>query len=273
MKYYYRQNIARYEKMRRMGVEAWADQVYGGEDLPKFDTREFLDDVLKRIRFANASPSALELGTGVGPGANYLAERGFRVDGIDLIPEAIAQAREIAERRGLDIRYDVMDVTQLSLVGPSYDLIVDSYCLQSIVLDEDREAVFSAVKARLAPKGYYLISTAMYAEYRHHRCHKVVDEATGRIFDRYDEDCLFEAHTGLHYEPYTHGDDVDDSPSSYEDAIAVNGDTFVPLRRYLDGEGLREEVESHGFEVLLQSGEETENLVAVHRGSGVALSA
>jgi hypothetical protein len=41
-----------------------------------------------------------------------------------------------------------------------YDLVLDSYCLQSIVTDQDRGAVFSAVRARLKPSGYYVISTA-----------------------------------------------------------------------------------------------------------------
>lgn len=50
MKYYYRQNIARYEKMRRMGVEAWARDTYGGTDYGDFSSRQFLDDVVPRIR-------------------------------------------------------------------------------------------------------------------------------------------------------------------------------------------------------------------------------
>ena len=271
MKYYYRQNIARYEKMKRMGIEAWAGETYGGLDYGDFSSRAFLDDVLPRIRLENPRPLALELGTGVGPGAVYLAERGFRVYGVDLIPEAIEQARKIASARGLENQYEVMDVTQIPRTGPQYDLIVDSYCFQCIVLDEDRHSVFAAVKARLAPHGYYLVSTAMYVDHRHHPGEKITDEPTGRTFDRYDEDCLFEAGSGLHYEPYTHRDDVMDTPSSYEDAITVNGKVFVPLRRYLDGEGLKREVESYGLDVIHQSGDVTENLVAVHQGSGVSL--
>jgi 2-polyprenyl-3-methyl-5-hydroxy-6-metoxy-1,4-benzoquinol methylase len=232
MKYYYRQNIARYEKMTRIGVEAWARATYGGTDYSDFSSRQFLDDVVPMIHCRNPRPAALELGTGVGPGAIYLAERGFRVYGVDLIPEVIEQARAIALVRGLDNEYEVMDVTSIPRTGPAYDLIVDSYCLHSIVLDEDRNAVFSAVKTRLAPDGYYLVSSAMYVDHRHHPGEKIADELEGRSFDRYDEDCLFEAGIDLHYEPYISRDDVEDTPASYKDAINVNGQVYVPLRRY-----------------------------------------
>ena len=107
MKYYYSQNVARYEKMRRLGVEAWADQTYGGTDYADFSSRSFLDDVVPRLQFAEPDLTALELGTGVGPGAIYLTGSGFKVSGIDLIPEAIEQARKIATDLDLDIQYDV----------------------------------------------------------------------------------------------------------------------------------------------------------------------
>jgi SAM-dependent methyltransferase len=273
VKYYYSQNISRYEKMRRLGVEAWADETYGGTDYADFSSKPFLDDVVPRLRFAEPDRTALELGCGVGPGAIYLTGSGFKVSGIDLIPEAIEQARKIATDLHLEIQYDVLDVTEIPRIGPHFDLIVDSYCLQSIVLDEDREAVLSAVKSRLAPTGYYLVSTAMYVEHRHRPQEKVVDGDTGRSFDRYDEDCIFEPQSGLHYEPYRRRDGVDDTPTSCEEAILVNGQPYVQLRRYLDGRGLKNEVESYGFEVIYQSGDETENLVAVHRTSGVTLKA
>lgn len=273
MKYYYRENIARYEELRRMGTEAWAESVYGGTDYADFSSREFLEDVIPRLRLQSDRPTALELGCGVGPGAMFLAERGFQVHGVELIEEAVIEGRRICATRGLDVTYEALDVTTLPPSGPAFDIIVDSYCLQSIVLDEDRAKVFGAVKGRLAPKGYYIVSTAMYYAPRHSPDEQTVDAATGRVFDRYDEDSLYEASTDLHYERYTKRDDVHDNPGSYEDAITVNGEVYVPLRRYRDGERLAREIESYGFDVLYQSGDVRENLVAVHKGSGVVLYA
>ena len=140
MRNYLRENVERYRRMARAG---------GPADYEEFSSRGFLDDVIPRLRPRRERVRVLELGTGIGPGAIYLAERGFAVHAVDVIPEAIAQAQAAAAERGLDVRFEVMDVTRIPRRGPAYDLVVDSYCLQGIVLDADREAVFRAVGARL----------------------------------------------------------------------------------------------------------------------------
>ena len=53
-------------------------------------------------------------------------------------------AKRIAAGRGQDIHFEVGDVCELPLDGKQYDLIVDSYCLQCIVFDTERERLFSA---------------------------------------------------------------------------------------------------------------------------------
>ena len=264
MKNYLRENATRYRKVGDRVVDVRATTKHGGTDAADFSSRGFLEAVIPRLRFGPKQPTALELGTGVGPGALFLAARGFRVHGIDLIPEAIAQARRNASARGVEATFEVMDVTRIPHAGPAYDLIVDSYCLQGIALDADRDAVFRAVKARLGPRGCYLVSTAMYEASRHHPDRQVVDRGTGRAFEGYDEDCLYDPDTGMCYWPY-------DGETEIDGAITVGGAHYFPARRYRTGPRLRKEVESCGFEVLLQTGEWGQNLVAVHRGSGIRL--
>ena len=179
MRYYFRENARRYEKMTRMGLEDWAELVYGGTDFHDFSSRDFLEVALPRLRFDTPNPTALELGTGVGPGALFLAERGYQVTAYDLIPEAIHAARQIAAARDLSIRYDVMDVTRIPHDGNRFDLIVDSFCINHIVFAEERRAVFESVKARLKPNGYYLVSSAVYEPSRHTPEKKIVDDLTG----------------------------------------------------------------------------------------------
>ena len=250
VKNYVRENIERYRKMADAGAPAGYDE---------FSSRGFLDEVIPRLPRHRERLRVLELGTGIGPGANYLAERGFAVHAVDVIPEAIARARRIAAKRGLDVCFEVLDVTRIPCRGPACDLIVDSYCLQGIVLDADREALFGAVKARLHARGYYLVSSAMYAAARHRPESQVVDARTGRVFDRYDEAGLFDPATDIYYQPYDGKEQIDGS-------IRVNGSWFSPFRRYRTGPRLRAELESHGFKVIHQSGELGQNLVAVHQG-------
>jgi len=139
-----------------------------------------------------------------------MAGRGFRVDAVDLIPEAVELARGFAAELGVRVEFWVQDVCRWpAVVEKQYDVVVDSYCLQNIVLDEDRAALFRGVRDRLAPGGRYLISTALYD----------VDRVYGEGF-RYD------AVTGICY----------------------RGE--LPYRRHLTPAALRAELSGAGFEVL-----------------------
>jgi SAM-dependent methyltransferase len=265
MKYYYYEHIAGYERMLAEGKRSWGEVQGHPDDFEDFSSRSFLEEILPRLAFETKKPRALELGSGTGPGACFLAQRGFRVDGVELIPAAVKVARDIAEERHLDIHYEVMDVTEIPRIGIKYDLIVDSYCLQGIVLESDRRKVFAAVRARLRPCGYYLISTAMYAEHRHHPESRVVDRKSGRVFDRYDDHDLFDTDTDILYGLVS---DVelgqwDDQAKDCEESIRIEGKLYLPRRRYRTPRGLRTELEDEGFRVLLQTGEYGQNVVSV----------
>lgn len=274
MKYYYREHLAGYEKMKYEGKRSWG-AVHGQPDaLMNFSSRPFLESIVAHFSFQTDRPRALELGCGTGPGALFLAERGFRVDGIDLIPTAIEEAKKIADERGLDIHYEVVDVTQIPHAGTMYDLIVDSYCLQGIVLLEDRKKVFAAVRARLKPSGYYLISCCTYEPHRHHPDVQIADSQTGKVYDRYDEDALFDPETEIYYDLFSRYEEaLTDTPTDYEDALEIAGEWYLPKRIYRKPENLKREIETEDFEVLLQNGKSGENAVGVHAGSGVTLRA
>ena len=271
MRYYFRENIRRYEIMTRTGLKEWANETYGGMDLHDFASRCFLETALPRLRFQTPNPTALELGTGVGPGALFLAERGHQVTGYDLIPEAIHAARKIAAVRGLPVRYEVMDVTRIPHDGDRFDLIVDSYGINHIVFAQERRSVFENVKARLKPEGYYLVSSSVYDASRHTPNRKVVDSATGRTYDIYDGDCLYDPSTAGYYEPFEKFPSERERIEACEDTIVVNGKTYLPKRCYRDWRRLRAEVGSFGFEPIFLHGEYDENAIFVHKGSGVRL--
>jgi SAM-dependent methyltransferase len=246
MKYYYREHILGYRKVRDQGKTAWAE-IHGGEGFENFSSRGFLEVALPTLHFSSPYPLALEYGCGTGPGACYLAERGFRVDGIDLIPLAIEIAREQARLRGLEIHYAVQDICALPHDGVRYDLIVDSFCLQCIVSDTDRARVYAAVQARLGAEGYYLISTAIFDPGRV-RQETVIDRETDIVYNRYGEDGLIDLRTSIVLKL------LDDPPEDYEEAVKVGGSWYLPNRRHLQPPALRAELEGTGFRVLYQDG-------------------
>ena len=105
VKYYYREHLSGYQRVEREGKNSWGEIQGPPDGFERFSSRPFLEQLLPQLEFDSKLPLALELGCGTGPGACFLAERGFRVHAVDLIPTAIDIARRIAVERNLDIHY------------------------------------------------------------------------------------------------------------------------------------------------------------------------
>lgn len=245
MRYYYAEHEAAYRRLRQKGKTKWGDLFEETQGFEAFPNRDFLEYALPRLDLPSPA-DVLEYGCGTGPAACFLAARGFQVEAIDLIPEAITLARRFARERGVDISFGVQDVCALAKqpVSKRYDLIVDSFCLQSIVTDPDRVSLFAAVRARLKSEGYYLISTAMYEPER-----------------IYDAGFRYDPITGICYEQVRNG-------GSRADAVDIDGIWYLPHRRHLTPGALRDELARAGFRVLSQHGPRTGDLICVPINQG-----
>ncbi|TDD28267.1 class I SAM-dependent methyltransferase [Kribbella turkmenica] len=178
MRYYETEPEAVYQQVAREHTTQWSDAFEPGHPggFDDFPNRAFLERVLPEL---GGVADVLEYGCGTGPAACFLAQRGLRVDAVDVSPEAIRLARLFADERGLLVNFAVQDVCRWPAADKRYDLVVDSYCLQNIVLDEDRAALFRGARDRLAPTGHYLISTALYEPDRVYGNGLRYDAATG----------------------------------------------------------------------------------------------
>jgi 2-polyprenyl-3-methyl-5-hydroxy-6-metoxy-1,4-benzoquinol methylase len=181
MRYYYAEHQAAYQRVEREGLTQWNDLFEDDRtnDFEVFPNRAFLERALPE-----PPADVLEYGCGTGAAACFLAARGFHVDALDLIPEAITLARRFADERGLQVNFSVQDFCAMPAGTKRYDVILDSYCLQSIVTDADRSAVFTAVRNRLKPTGRYIISTAMYDPDRVYEDDFRYDPTTGICYQR-----------------------------------------------------------------------------------------
>ncbi|MFD7913562.1 class I SAM-dependent methyltransferase [Streptomyces sp. NPDC059752] len=108
------------------------------------------DPLLLAPADALAPGRALDLGCGAGGNALALAERGWRVTGVDIAPRAIASARAAACARGLELELLVAD-TALWQPETTYGLVVSSYALPP--RGPARSATLAAAAAALAPGG------------------------------------------------------------------------------------------------------------------------
>lgn len=101
---------------------------------------------------------ALDLGCGLGRAAIYLARRGWQVDGVDFVPEAIELAAERVAAAGVGerVRLHRASVTDMGFLTGLYDMAVDVGCMHG--LDTAQQRAYAAEVARLIrPGGRFLL--------------------------------------------------------------------------------------------------------------------
>ena len=234
MHYSHEEHHAAYRELKSKGLSQWNDLFpeSGHWTYDTFQNRAFLERVLPDLDLPTEStPQVLEYGCGTGPAACFLASRGFEVDACDLVPDAIEIALRMAEARGVQVNFSVADVTALhdEAKAAQYDIVLDSFCLQSIVTDEDRQLLFAGVRSCLKPAGCYLISTALRPD------HRRPGWSAGGFY--FDED------SGIFYrEP--------NDTHATADSIERDGRRLIPYRRHLTVEALTSELSDAGFRVL-----------------------
>ena len=138
---------------------AYAERLGDELDRKPFD-RWLLDRV---AALADGTP-VVDVGTGPGHVAAYLAAAGADVTGVDLSPAMVEEAR----RRFPDTSYEVGDLRRLSrpATGPAWAAVVAWYSLIHLAASELPEAVRALVRP-LAPGGWLVLALHAGAEVRH----------------------------------------------------------------------------------------------------------
>lgn len=70
---------------------------------------------------------ALDLACGEGRNAVWLAERGWRVTGVDFSPVALEKGRRLAEHRGVEVEWVVSDVLDYRAPASGFELVLVAY--------------------------------------------------------------------------------------------------------------------------------------------------
>jgi cyclopropane fatty-acyl-phospholipid synthase-like methyltransferase len=95
---------------------------------------------------------ALDVGSGKGAKAIYMATHGWKVTAVDNVPRAVAQARKRADAAQATVDFRLGDVTRLPDLGlePGFDLMIDFGCFHGLK-PEQRDAYARGVTALAAP--------------------------------------------------------------------------------------------------------------------------
>jgi uncharacterized protein YceH (UPF0502 family) len=143
---------------------------YADELLDELDALPFERWLLDRVvAHANGRP-VVEVGTGPGHVAAYLADRGVDATGIDLAPQMIAEAR----RRFPELKFEVGDLRRLGRPPASsgWAAVLGWYSLIHLAASELPDAI-AALTRPLDPGGWLVLALHAGEEVRH------VDELLG----------------------------------------------------------------------------------------------
>ena len=125
---------------RQHGLSSGADQPSG-----------FLRQVLESDAWHIPHGLALDVATGKGRNAIFLAKMGFSVVGIDISTIALEEARRRAAEKSLEISWHRADLEQIELPTAAYNLIVNFNYLQ--------RSLFPQIQRALKPQGHVIFET------------------------------------------------------------------------------------------------------------------
>ena len=123
---------------------------------------------IERFLPEGGSLDILDVGTGTGFFAVLLAQQGHRVEGIDLTPAMLEEARILAKQRNLDIAFREMDAQNLAYPEGSFDVVISRNLTWTL---PDPERAYASWFRVLKPGGVLLNFDADYAA--HVRSHSV----------------------------------------------------------------------------------------------------
>ena len=126
-----------YRVMYRLGFHPW-DRM-----LPKE-----LADVVTAL----PPGRALDLGSGLGTKAIFMATHGWNVTGVEYVPRALEEAHRRASKAGVRVDFRRGDVTRLGdlKLEPGYNLVFDFGCFHGLKSPQ-RDAYVQGVNALAAP--------------------------------------------------------------------------------------------------------------------------
>jgi tellurite methyltransferase len=111
----------------------------------------FLMEIFQSDHWSIPRGQALDIATGKGQNAIFLAELGFEVLGIDISPVALEEARRCAEEKSLPVAWQQADLEQIELPPVRYDLVLNFNYLQRSLVPQ--------IKKTLRPDGWVIFET------------------------------------------------------------------------------------------------------------------
>ena len=103
-----------------------------------FEPAQFLVDNIALL----PKGRVLDVAMGAGQNAIYLAKMGFEVEGVDISPEAVSSALELARKSGVNIRAQVADLEkEYHIEKGAYEVIICFKYLQRSLIPQIKDGL------------------------------------------------------------------------------------------------------------------------------------
>ncbi len=146
---YYHAYEDRYKRVYAQGIKYWTN-----DPIEIKASTDKLEEFFKYYGLSPKNAKVIEFGCGEGHLAQYLIRKGYEYLGVDLSTSAIAKAKQRLDKSRISGNFLLGDVTHLDMIADeSYDVAVDNFCLQMLVLDVDRHNYLSEIARILTEEG------------------------------------------------------------------------------------------------------------------------
>jgi len=112
----------------------------------RFGRKEFAlgkepNPFLKKHIYLLPKGKALDMATGEGRNAVFLAQNGFEVDAVDISEKGLRKARKLAREKGVKVNALLVDLDHYQIEKDRYDLIANFYFLKRRLIPKIREGL------------------------------------------------------------------------------------------------------------------------------------
>jgi SAM-dependent methyltransferase len=140
----------------------YSEYLEGYRDAQAYDVEEGDDDpdypLTEQLARELGGP-LLDLACGTGTIAIRMAQQGYEVTGVDIIPEMIEWAQQKAQTQGASIEWVVADARAFHLHKQFSLIYMLGNAFQHFLTRADQEALLACVREHLHPQGYFLFGT------------------------------------------------------------------------------------------------------------------
>lgn len=116
---------------------------------------EWSQYLIKKLREMNADGDGIDMGCGNGYFTRALHKAGFNVKGMDISPQSLSKAVELARKEGITAEFLTGDITKLKLCGKVGFIVAVNDCL-NYVPPQKLDSTFKSVYGNLRKGGVFI---------------------------------------------------------------------------------------------------------------------